>query len=105
MDKNDRYGALADNYTELGVKYLNRGDLAKAIDYHEKALVIHKALGKKDGMANSYGNLGIVYESLNQIDTAVEYWQKSLALFKEIGAVTLMAKVEAWLGEAVAVER
>ena len=61
------------------------GEYVKAEQYLQKALVITKEIGNKQGEASSYGNLGAVFQSLGEYVKAEEYLQKALAIRKEIG--------------------
>ena len=73
------------SYGNLGLVYQARGELDKAIEYHEKALAISEALGRKEGMANQYGNLGLVYRTRGELDKAIEYYEKALAINEALG--------------------
>ena len=88
---NQEYEAKA--YTNLGNVYQTRGDLDKAVEFHEKALAINLELGRKQGMAIQYNNLGNVYRTRGDLDKAIKFYEKSLVLFKEIGAKRQIAYV------------
>ena len=68
------------SYGNLGLVYQARGELDKAIEYHEKALAISEALSLKQGVARNYGNLGLVYQTRGELDKATEYHEKALAI-------------------------
>lgn len=59
--------------------------MVKALEMYEKALMIHKKLGQKEGMASDYCNMGIAYKNRGELDRAEELLTKSLQLFREIG--------------------
>jgi|GEM_PF-1185085 len=82
----------------LGNVYQIRGDLDRAVEFHEKSLAIERELGRKEGMANQYGNLGIVYQIRGNLDRAVEFHEKSLALNRELGRKEGMANQYGNLG-------
>jgi tetratricopeptide (TPR) repeat protein len=63
-----------------------RGDLARAAAMHKKALVLHEALGRKEGMAAAYGNLGLVHQMRGDLAQAAAMYKKSIALFQKVGA-------------------
>ena len=42
------------------------GEYVKAEEYLQKALVIRKEIGDKEGEATDYGNLGTVFQSLGE---------------------------------------
>ena len=57
----------------------------KAKEYLQKALVIRKEIGDKEGEASDNGNLGAVFQSVSQYTKAEECLQKALVIRKEIG--------------------
>ena len=61
------------------------GEYVKAEEYLQKALVITKEIGDKQGEAADYGNLGTVFQSLGEYVKAEEYHQQALVIRKEIG--------------------
>ena len=70
------------SYLTSAIQY---GEYVKAEEYLQKALVITKEIGDKQGEASFYGNLGIVFRSLGEYVKAEEYLQKALVIRKEIG--------------------
>ena len=72
-------------YRNLGTVFLSVGRYTKAEGYLQKALVISKEIGDKEGEASAYGNLGIVFQSVGQYTKAEEYLQNALVISKEIG--------------------
>ncbi|CAH3161415.1 unnamed protein product, partial [Porites evermanni] len=72
-------------YGNLGTVFLSVGQYTKAEEYLQKALVIRKEIGDKEGEAADYGNLGTVFQSVGQYTKAEEYLQKALVIRKEIG--------------------
>ena len=69
----------------LGILYYQIGSYKKAIEYHEKALVISKEIGDRRGEGNQLGNLGLAYSDLGQVEKAIEYYEQALVISKEIG--------------------
>ena len=65
--------------------FLSVGQYTKAEEYLQKALVIRKEIGDKQGEASDYGNLGTVFQSVGQYTKAEEYLQKALTIKEEIG--------------------
>ncbi len=61
-------------FTNLGVVYVKKGEVAKAIEMQEKAI----ALNPNDFI--SYFNLGIAYSRLADFDKEIEYYKKALVL-------------------------
>ena len=69
----------------LGLAYRDLGQVEKAIDYHQQALVIHQEIGYRQGQANQLGNLGLAYSDLGQVEKAIDYHQQALVIDQEIG--------------------
>ncbi|MBE9542279.1 MAG: tetratricopeptide repeat protein, partial [Proteobacteria bacterium] len=69
----------------LGLAYSHLGQVEKAIEYYQKALVISKEIGDRRGEGNRLGNLGIAYSDLGQVEKAIEYYEQALVIAKEIG--------------------
>jgi tetratricopeptide (TPR) repeat protein len=69
----------------LGNAYCLLGQVEKAIEYYEQALVITKEIGDRRGDGNHLGNLGLAYSLLGQVEKAIEYYEKALVIAKEIG--------------------
>ncbi len=71
----------------LGIAYMNLGQVDKAIGYYEKALIIAKEIGdrSRSGEGSLLGNLGNAYYSLGQMEKAIQYYEQALVIDKEIG--------------------
>ncbi|MCD4809684.1 MAG: tetratricopeptide repeat protein [Methanosarcinales archaeon] len=69
----------------LGIAYSDLGQVEKAIDYYEQALVIAKEIGDRRGERNCLGNLGNTYSNLGQVKKAIDYYEQALVIAKEIG--------------------
>jgi tetratricopeptide (TPR) repeat protein len=69
---------------EMGSDYLRLGQVEKAIEYYEQALLISQEIGDRRGEGNHLGNLGIAYADLGQVDKAIEYTERALEIFEEI---------------------
>jgi tetratricopeptide (TPR) repeat protein len=69
---------------DLGTAYWSVGEYRKAIDYYEKALVIAREIGNREGDA-WLGGLGNAYSDLGQIQKAIEYYEKALVIVRETG--------------------
>jgi tetratricopeptide (TPR) repeat protein len=82
LDNPQSHSAVLGN---LGTAYLNMGQVEKAIEYHEQALVIAKEIGDRRGEGNAFGNLGNAYSILGQVEKAIEYHKQALVIAKEIG--------------------
>jgi protein O-GlcNAc transferase len=75
---------IANSYIGLGVIHRTRGDMDKCVEFQEKSLKLHEALGDKEGMAVNYTNLGSCYLT-GDLDKAIEYQQKALTLNEVLG--------------------
>ncbi|HUV83226.1 MAG TPA: tetratricopeptide repeat protein, partial [archaeon] len=68
----------------LGLAYRDLGQVEKAIEYYEKALVIAREIGDRRGEGADLGNLGNAYRNLGQVEKAIEYYEQSLMIGREI---------------------
>ena len=69
----------------LGSAYSDLGQVDKAIEYHEQALVIAREIGDRRGEGSRLGNLGSAYYHLGQVEKAIEYYEQALVIAREIG--------------------
>jgi tetratricopeptide (TPR) repeat protein len=76
---------LAKAYNLLGVLYYRKGDLKKALTYHEKALEIREKVKDKAGIAKSETNLGNVYSDLHKSGLAERSYMHALQINNELG--------------------
>jgi tetratricopeptide (TPR) repeat protein len=70
---------------QLGMIKLLLGQVEKAIEYYEQALVISKETGDRRGEGTHLGNLGSAYGDLGQVEKAIEYYEQALVISKETG--------------------
>ena len=77
-----RWGGVA--MGNLGNAYYSADLYAKAIEYHQKRLVLSLEIKDRRGESKALGDLGIVYHSLGEYKKAIEYTQKRLAIALEI---------------------
>lgn len=68
-----------------GIIHWYKGDLDKAIEYHQSSMQIMEELEDLPGMANVYNNLGLVYWSKGDLERSVEYHLRSHAINEMIG--------------------
>ncbi|MDR4513086.1 tetratricopeptide repeat protein [Nitrosomonas sp.] len=85
-------------YNNLGIVYRIRGDLDRAINYHEQALTKNREFRHKTGMARDYGNLGLVYATRGDLDRTIDYYKKALAIDYELRRKEGMANQHTNLG-------
>ena len=67
-----------------GVLHWYKGNLDRAIEYHELSLEIMDELGDLHGIANVYNNLGLVYWAKSDLARAIECYLRSLLISEEI---------------------
>lgn len=63
--------------TLITLVYQTRGDLDKALKYHEDAFEIDRKIGNKEGIAQNLGNLGIIFEIKGDLDKALKYYNEA----------------------------
>ncbi len=71
---------LAKAYNLIGVLYYRKGDLKKALGYHQKALTIRETLKDDRGIAMSETNLGNIYTDLQKNEMAERSYMKALQI-------------------------
>lgn len=62
----------------LELHWLIWGDYKGALDYHKKAIEIHRELGDRVGISTDYTNIGFALYITNKVE-AIEYLAKSIA--------------------------
>jgi len=74
----------ANAFNNIGLIYLDKGDLDQAIKSHQKALKINKKVGDKQVEACNFGNIGLIYREKGDLDQSIKYHRKALKIDKEI---------------------
>jgi len=69
----------------LGIAYSDLGEVNKAFDYYQQALVIIREIGDQQREGKHLNNLGNAYKNLGEVDKAIEYYQQSLVICRKIG--------------------
>ena len=69
----------------LGLAYADLGEVEKAIGYHERALVIAREIGDRQGEGNALGNLGYAYARLGEVEKTIRFHEQALVISREIG--------------------
>ena len=54
----------------LGIAYSALGEVEKAIDHQQQALLIHREIGYRQGEASNLGNLGLAYSNQGEVEKA-----------------------------------
>ncbi len=81
----------ASAYGNLGILYLNHGDLDKAEEFTLKALDINNSLGRQKGMATAYGNLGIIYKTNGDLNNAEGFYDDAEEFYDDAEKLFLKA--------------
>ncbi len=96
LDKNsENYRSIlvfkAAYYENMGLIEQNKGDLAKAIDYHFKALKLRETLSDDKAVGSSLNNIGLVYAALGENDKAQKFYEKSYETCTKSGNAKMAA--------------
>ncbi len=78
-----KHSAKANNL--LGVLYYRKGDLKRALDYHQKALEARENSNDEQGIAFSETNLGNIYTDLKKYELAEKCYLRALQLNGKLG--------------------
>ena len=68
----------------LGLAYAAMGEVERAIEHYEQALVISREIGDRRGEGADLGNLGQAYAALGEVERAIEHHEQALAISREI---------------------
>ncbi len=68
----------------LGNSYYRLGEIKKAIEYYEQALLISREVSDRHGEASWLFNLGIIYLQFVDLTKAIEFLKMSLLIGKEL---------------------
>lgn len=74
---------LARVYNNLGYIYRDRGELANALNYFERALAINEKLGDEVAQSVNLASIAYVHFDLGDYDHALEYALKCLPIFEK----------------------
>ncbi|MDX6270513.1 MAG: hypothetical protein QOD28_1736 [Acidobacteriota bacterium] len=67
----------------LGLAYADLGEMNRAIELYEQALIIELEIGNQRGAAANLGNIGNVYTILGDPQRAIEFYEQQLKLSRE----------------------
>ena len=87
---NTSIGALGNSanspsaYNGIGKLYLKKGDYAKALEYHEKALAIAEKAGVKAHMVRSLQGIATTYLGEKKYSAALIYFKKAIDIAEQI---------------------
>jgi tetratricopeptide (TPR) repeat protein len=83
--KEDATSTRAATLGNIGLIYSAKGDLNKALKYHQEALAIHREVGYGQGKASDLGNIGVIYKAKGDLNKALEYHQEALKIHRKLG--------------------
>ena len=69
----------------VGLSHHRLGEVQKAIEYYEQALVIAREIGDRQGEGDALGSLGLAYASLGELQKATSLLQQAKAIGEQIG--------------------
>ncbi len=78
-------GAEGAFLVRLGNTCAALGQVERAIEHHEQALVIAREMGYRRMEGATLGNLGLAYAALGQVERAIEHYEEALVIQREIG--------------------
>jgi tetratricopeptide (TPR) repeat protein len=70
---------------KLGILHHSLGEVARAIEHYEQALVIDREIGDRGSEGVELGNLGYAYSDLGEPARAIEYYEQALQIARELG--------------------
>jgi len=83
----------------FGEVYSETGDIDKAINIYNQALLVSKTNNLKDRLAEIYRLIGEVYEESEKYDLAIENYKKSINLYNLIKDMGNEALTNSFMGE------
>ena len=70
---------------DLAQIYVRQSKFAEAKELYERAIILAKETGAKQGEADAYGGLATVFQSVGEYVKAKEYYEKAIPITLEIG--------------------
>lgn len=70
-------------YNKLGIIYVRKGNLDKALFYDSKYLSLSRKLGNKREEATALNNIALIYNRKGKLDKALDFYEQSLKLTPE----------------------
>jgi len=81
----------------IGVDYTGLGQERKALEYHDQALSLSRAVGNQAGEAFALNDIGLLYWTLGEQQKALEDYEQSLELFRtlrdQLGVATTLNNI------------
>jgi tetratricopeptide (TPR) repeat protein len=81
----DDRGVEATHLANLGLAYLDLGDMRRAVTIDEQALLIFEEITWRQEEGSTLSNLGLAYLNLGDIRRAIDLYQQALVIHKETG--------------------
>jgi len=85
--KQQNEGELAIIYSNLGALFEDMGTYPKALEYHEKSMLIWQSKNDTSWVAIALGHLGYCSEMKGDLESALEYYLRSYKLIGNNGAM------------------
>lgn len=82
----------------MGVTRSVQKENRSALDYHSKALWIHKQVSNRFGMAKVYNSIGQTCTDIGMLDNAIYFMQKAERICRDLGAEAEAANIYGKLG-------
>ena len=76
---------LGRSFNNMGFIYNRKGEIKKALEYHNKNTEIQREIGDMREVARSLGAIGKILDAQGETRKALEHYRKSLRIRKEIG--------------------
>ncbi|NOY49112.1 MAG: tetratricopeptide repeat protein [Chlorobi bacterium] len=73
---------IAQSYNDLGIVYLDKGSLSRALEYFTNSLVLREELSDSIGIAASFNKIGIVYQKEGKLDLALDNQMNALKIYE-----------------------
>jgi CHAT domain-containing protein len=80
---------VANLYNNIGLYYIELGDIYNAIDYCKNALQLSKKMGEYDAVATIYLNMGELYDRQQELEKALFYYEQALLALPKIVGIAI----------------
>jgi len=95
----DRPWALVHAHTGLGIAYLKKGDLDRAIPTLGRAIDVAHSVGMRSHRAGAVGHLGAAYALAGRIPESAALLEEAIAQTTSLGSRWRQAQFTVWLSE------
>lgn len=82
LNKNN--SGIAQAYNDIGILYLDKGELDTALVYFSNSLALRKQISDSMGMASSFNKIGIVYQKRGDLKAALNNQISALKIYELI---------------------